>query len=214
MMQTRFLIIFFSVLLLSSLDAQAQALYVVKGDAGVITFTSRKPSGGKEFKLFNSKLPSYSKYYTYSSSGKWSAKARKSDFDNLILNTSGEYAIDPALVKAVMHVESCFNPKAISPKGAMGLMQLMPGTADRFGVNRPYRPEENIKGGVAYLKMLYDRYDGNERLAVAAYNAGEGAVDKIREVPPYKETQVYVRRVLQMKKQYSCDIEGRKISCG
>lgn len=194
--------------------ANAQSLYVLRGKGGVITFTSRKPNNGKEYKLFNSRLPAYSKYYTYSGGGKWSAKPKKTDFDSLIIDTAFDYAIDPALVKAVIHVESAFNPRAVSPKGAMGLMQLMPGTADRFGVFRPYHPEENIKGGVAYLKMLYDRYNGNERLALAAYNAGEGNVDKIMEVPPFKETQVYVRRVIQLRKQYSCDIEGKKSSCG
>src|ERR1700730_216975 len=100
------------------------------------------------------------------------------------------------LVRAVIQVESAFNPRALSPKGAMGLMQLMPATAARVGVVDPFNPGENIRGGVGYLKQLLDRYDHNEELALAAYNAGPLAVDRHgSQIPPYLETQNYVKRI-------------------
>ena len=98
-----------------------------------------------------------------------------------------------------MQVESAFNPYARSPKGAQGLMQLMPATAQQFGVRDPYNPEENVRAGVAYLRQLLDRYNNNEKLALAAYNAGPSAVDKYGEtVPPYAETRHYVAQISGM----------------
>jgi TPR repeat protein len=105
------------------------------------------------------------------------------------------YALDPNLVFAVIEAESGFNPKAVSPKGAMGVMQLMPGTADRFGVRDPFDVEDNLKGGMAYLRWLLGQFDGSVPLALAAYNAGEEAVARYGGIPPYPETQTYVRRI-------------------
>jgi soluble lytic murein transglycosylase-like protein len=119
-----------------------------------------------------------------------------SDYDTLVAEQAALHSIRPELVRAVIKVESGFNPLARSPKGAMGLMQLMPGTARDLGVNNPYDPAQNIRGGTAFLRQLLDRYDGDERLALAAYNAGPEAVDRYgRAVPPYRETQDYVRKV-------------------
>jgi len=108
-------------------------------------------------------------------------------------------------VKAVIHAESDFVPYAVSPKGALGLMQLMPATARRHGVWRVFDPRENVEGGVRYLRFLLDRYAGNVRLALAAYNAGEGAVDRYGGIPPYRETQEYLERVLAYRQAYLRD---------
>ena len=124
---------------------------------------------------------------------------RTRTFDELIGMHSKTHGVRADLVKAVMQVESGFNPRARSPKGAMGLMQLMPATAQQYHVRDPYDPAENVRGGVAYLRSLLDRYENNEQLALAAYNAGPGAVDKYgQKVPPYRETRNYVAQISQM----------------
>ncbi len=109
-----------------------------------------------------------------------------------------QYGVDAAMVKAVIAVESCYNTAALSPKGAQGLMQLIPDTAARFGVDNAFDSSENIRGGTKYLSWLMARYNGNMQKAVAAYNAGEGAVDRYQGIPPYAETQQYVQRVLSL----------------
>ncbi len=120
----------------------------------------------------------------------------RDDYDDLVVEHARLHGIRPDLVRAVIQVESGYNPSARSPKGAMGLMQLMPTTAAALGVTRPYDPEQNIRGGVAYLRQLLERYDNNEELALAAYNAGPEAVGRYgNKVPPYRETRDYVRKV-------------------
>ena len=115
---------------------------------------------------------------------------------------AAQYRLEPALLHAVISAESSYNPWAVSPKGAMGMMQLMPGTADRFGVSNPYDPVANMHGGARYLRWLLDQFN-DTRLAVAAYNAGEGAVQKYgNQIPPYRETQNYVVKVLDYYQQY------------
>lgn len=113
-----------------------------------------------------------------------------------IREISARHGVDPTLVESVIRAESAFNPTAVSRAGARGLMQLMPKTALALGVRDSFNPRENIEGGVRHLRYLLDRYPGNVALAVAAYNAGEAAVDAHRGIPPYSETQQYVQRVL------------------
>ena len=116
--------------------------------------------------------------------------------DGYILDSGRRNSVDPLLLYAIMHQESTFKARAMSPKGARGLMQLMPGTAARFGVNSIWDPKQNIEGGTRYMRFLLDMFDGDVNLALAGYNAGEGAVVKYGyRVPPYSETQEYVRRI-------------------
>ncbi len=122
-------------------------------------------------------------------------------FDALIVQAARRHGLPPALVKAVVHAESAFDPFAISRKGAVGLMQLMPATAAHVGVRDPFRPDENLLGGSLYLRHMVDRYR-NWILALAAYNAGPRAVDRHQGVPPYQETRQYVRRVLHYYRLY------------
>ena len=124
------------------------------------------------------------------------SSAVRERFEPLVREHAARQSLRPDLVRAVIQVESGFNPRATSPKGAMGLMQLMPATARELGVRDAYDPADNIRGGTTYLRQLLDRYEGNEELALAAYNAGSGAVDRYgRQVPPYQETQDYVLKV-------------------
>jgi soluble lytic murein transglycosylase-like protein len=121
---------------------------------------------------------------------------RSAQFDPMIDEHAAAQGVDPDLVRAVIQVESAFNPRAVSPKGAMGLMQLMPATAVELGVGNPFDPDQNIGGGVRYLKQLLTRYDDKVELALAAYNAGPGAVDRYGQaVPPYRETRDYVKKI-------------------
>ena len=132
---------------------------------------------------------------------KWSAhqinrKAKR--FEKTINDKSRQHRVDKDLVKAIITAESCFKIKAKSDAGAQGLMQLIPATAKRFGVRKSYNPQQNIRGGVKYLKFLKARYKGDLIKVLAAYNAGEGVVDKYKGIPPYKETKNYVKNVLKI----------------
>jgi hypothetical protein len=115
--------------------------------------------------------------------------------EKLVREAAERHQVDPALVRAVIETESNWNPSAVSRKGALGLMQLIPTTAQRFGVNDAFSPKQNVDAGVKYLKTLLERYNGNLDLALAAYNAGEGAVDRAHGVPAFRETRNYVQRV-------------------
>ena len=119
-----------------------------------------------------------------------------SKYDGIVKEMSDKYNVSFDLIKKVIHTESTFNPNAVSRSGALGLMQLMPKTAEWLGVKNPLNPRENIEGGVKYLSKMIDKYEGNVKLALAAYNAGPGNVDKFGGIPPFKETQNYVKKIL------------------
>ncbi|ASF41425.1 lytic transglycosylase [Halobacillus halophilus] len=123
-------------------------------------------------------------------------KGKDQDIEQIIKKASQHYGIDEKLIRSVVQAESNYNADAVSHAGAQGLMQLMPATAEGMGVKDPFNPEENVMGGTKYLKQMLDRYDGDSRLALAAYNAGPGNVDKYGGVPPFQETQNYVSKVL------------------
>ena len=126
-------------------------------------------------------------------------------YDGLIARAANRYGVDPALVKAIICKESRFNPRAQSEAGARGLMQMMPDTARGLGVKDPFNPEQNVTAGTRYIGQLLKRYRGNERLALAAYNAGPGNVAKYGGVPPFAETQNYVTKVNQFRHQYAAE---------
>lgn len=127
-------------------------------------------------------------------------------YDKLIARMAKAHDVEGSLIKAVMHVESEFNPYATSRKGAAGLMQLMPATAYEYGVDNVYDPAQNIEAGVLHLKYLLQRYH-SRKLAIAAYNAGQGNVDRYKGIPPYSETRSYVRKVLRYSKIYKAEFK-------
>ena len=133
--------------------------------------------------------------------GDWHERAAA--YSGLIDHAARTAAVHPALMRAVIAVESAFDPRAVSRAGAQGLMQLLPSTARRYGVGNPFDPEQNLRGGARYLSYLLKRYDNNLELTLAAYNAGEEAVERYgRHVPPYRETREYVPAVLRLYKQF------------
>lgn len=127
----------------------------------------------------------------------------RNKFDRVIQTAAQSFALDPALIKAVIHAESAFNPQAVSKVGALGLMQLMPKTAGMYAVKDPYNPKQNIMAGSQHLKYLMNKYNNRIELALAAYNAGEGNVKKYNGIPPYPETQNYIKKVKKLTKNYA-----------
>ncbi|MGB9617813.1 MAG: lytic transglycosylase domain-containing protein, partial [Desulfomonilaceae bacterium] len=143
---------------------------------------------------------------------KFSERGKPRDIDSIIADISSQFAIDPHLVRAIIKAESNYNPNAVSPKGAKGLMQLMPSTAKQLKVQRPFDPEQNIIGGVKYIKGMLASY-GSLDTALAAYNAGPAAVKKYAGIPPYRETEEYVKKVLGLYKRYKKE-PSSKIAVG
>jgi soluble lytic murein transglycosylase-like protein len=165
----------------------AAQIYALRDPNGVLVLSDKPLGEGAQ----TFALPGASAIRTTSR-----ATALPTDWDDVIDEEAAARGVRADLVRAVIQVESAFNPRARSRVGAMGLMQLMPGTAADLGVRNPWNPEENIRGGVAYLRTLLDQFNGNEELALAAYNAGPGAVTRYGyTIPPYRETRDYVKKV-------------------
>jgi soluble lytic murein transglycosylase-like protein len=180
----------FVVCLAWALPAEAQ-IYTWRDASGQLVLSNR-PRGGGGYE---------STYRAAAASRPGTAAARSpraslpTHYDELIRQHAGRHGLSPELVKAVIKAESNFNRYAVSPKGAMGLMQLMPATARELGVEDPFHPDQNIRGGVSYLAGLMARYGQNVELALAAYNAGPGAVARYGAIPPYRETRDYVKKI-------------------
>lgn len=186
----------------SSVSAYAgQTIYQFKDTNGTTLLTNKKKAEYSHLKVVkatyypDSNIHSYSNWGASEASVLPSYSRNKNAFDQLIRQAAQQHGVSEGLIKAVMHTESGFNIKARSPVGAQGLMQLMPATARRFNVSNAYDPQQNIFAGAKYLSWLLKRFNGDTRLAIAAYNAGEGNVDKYGGIPPFRETQDYVRRV-------------------
>ena len=200
----RYLVI--AVCLGSAVPARAQ-IYTWRDANGNLVLSNTRPGASAP------ELPSYRVAKAEGVRATRSALAERARaYDDLIGEHSRSQGLRPELVRAVMQVESGFNPYARSPKGAMGLMQLMPATAKQYGVRNAFNPDENVRAGVAYLRELLDRYQDNEELALAAYNAGPGAVDKHGQtVPPYRETQSYVAQINRISAARPTPMPGTSI---
>lgn len=198
-----------------SISAQADSMYIKKSNDGQILLTNRSESSGNFDKFTKTvKVTHYrnsgnntadfgSNNYNNANYGNnnygnsaASNSGNRNAYDAYILASASRHGVDPALMKAMMHSESAFNPNARSPVGAQGLMQLMPATARRFKVNNAWNPSENIEGSAKYIAWLMKRFNNNVEYAVAGYNAGEGNVDKYNGIPPFKETRNYVKSVM------------------
>ena len=184
-----------------NVEVRRGAVYKVARANGIVEYTNVRPGGG-----------AYTMMFTYIATCFACDVKSAINFATLALNldaykdevatAASEFGVDQALLRAVIHAESAFNPNAISVKGAQGLMQLMPATASDMGVASPFDPAQNIRGGARYLSALLKLFNGDERLAAAAYNSGPQNVQKYSGVPPFDETRVYVERVATLRKRY------------
>jgi soluble lytic murein transglycosylase-like protein len=189
LIQLRILLLWLAMALCGGAAQAATYGFVEDGRVSVI-FSDTQPEDSR-YVLFQKDLP-----------GQGTA-VQAGPYSGHILAAAKETRVDPALIHAVISVESGFNPSARSSAGAVGLMQLMPGTAKRYGVKNRLDPAQNIQGGARYLRDLQDMFDNNLQLVLAAYNAGEQAVAKYgNRIPPYRETAAYVPKVLQLYRKY------------
>ncbi len=198
---------------LTGLDITLRRMQAIESTFNSLSsFGMETPQSSQDFqKILDAKMPEKPKDTPFAdkifssnlASNRTSGSSGNADIDALIEQYSAKNGLDSAFVKAVIKQESGFQPKVTSHCGAMGLMQLMPATASSLGVKDAYDPEQNIAGGTKYLKGLLDRFGGDKSLALAAYNAGPNAVAKYNGIPPYKETQNYVKNIMSMYQKYS-----------
>lgn len=176
----------FTLALLAFVPSGYADIYRYIDENGVMHFTNTPTSNTQEYKLYLKERTTLSrKFYA------------TNKYDRLISDASAQTGIDSRLLKAMIKAESDFNPRAISKKGAMGLMQIMPENFKMLDLQNPFDPWQNIRAGARYFQQLYERFNGKLALSLAAYNAGPTAVDRYKRIPPYKETEEYVRRVLR-----------------
>ena len=166
-------------------------IYRYIDENGVMHFTNTPTASSGDFKLFLREGSKERRSWYYSKR-----------YDDLITKASKRHGVSFPLLKAIIRAESDFNPKAVSKKGAMGLMQIMPQNFKLLGLKDPFNPSQNINAGARYFRQLYDRFNGKLALSLAAYNAGPTAVDRYKTIPPYEETEEYVRRVLKFYYNY------------
>ncbi len=184
-----------------SAEVRRGAVYKVAKANGITEYTNIRPSGSAYQVLFTYMATCFA-CNVHSNIDWLSTPLHVDAFRDEIAAAALQFAVDPALLRAVIHAESAFNPNAVSIKGAQGLMQLMPGTASDLGVDNAFDASQNIRGGAQYLAGLLKQFNGNERMATAAYDAGPQNVQKYNGVPPFDETQVYVDRVAKLRQRY------------
>lgn len=189
------------VILLCAAMQYAQAeVYKYVDENGMINYTNVKPSGQKNVKTFS--FPCYASDTTCNQLDWENIPLNRNAFNTEIRAAAKVFTVDESLIRAIIHAESAYHADALSPRGAQGLMQLMPATQRELKVEDVFDPSSNIEGGTLYLSRLLNRFDQNVELAAAAYNAGPGAVSKYGGIPPYKETREYVRRVKILYRRY------------
>ncbi len=189
-----------ALLLVTASSAMAQ-VYKFTDENGIINYTNVKPSSSKY------KLKVIGCYGTCKRKVNWHTVALNTDsYQQLVADLAVEYELDEALLRALIHAESGFNPRATSPKGAQGLMQLMPGTQRDLGVSNAYTAEENLRGGSRYLAQMLNLFEDKTDYALAAYNAGPNAVRNYDGVPPYTETREYIRRIKILHARYRTEL--------
>ncbi|MGH7818817.1 MAG: lytic transglycosylase domain-containing protein, partial [Candidatus Binatia bacterium] len=179
------LLVLFFVMVAARESSATKVVYTKRDVAGVSHFSNVPLPGWQVFDLGTAR-PSRRSIATRG------GDPRASDYHGIIRECAERYGVEPALVKAMIRAESAFDPRAVSPKGARGLMQLMPHTARRHGVANLHDPSENIRGGVGHLRSLLDRFENDLELAIGAYNAGAGSIVRYGGLPPYRETRAYV----------------------
>lgn len=194
------------VFLLSGWSAPVEAsgtVYEYVDSKGIRNFTNLTPPSGVKARVVFKYCPACDP----ASKVDWrQIKLNRDAYNADIRRIAQAHSVDEALVRAVIHAESAFNPNALSSAGAQGLMQLMPATGRQYGVTDAWDPIQNIEGGVRYLRFLLDFFDGDTQLATAGYNAGENAVLRFSGIPPYAETQVYVQRVGVLYERYQAEL--------
>jgi len=184
---------------LSLVQVVCAQVYKFTDKDGIVHYSNVKPPGRRVVTL---SFPCYASDMKCRQISWEKVKLNTSSYAEIIDQAALSNAVDPALIRAIIHAESAFNPEAESPKGAQGLMQLIPANQKRLGISNPFLPEQNIPGGAAHLAELKQQFS-NVDYVIAAYNAGAGAVKKYKGVPPYEETREYLRRVKILYRRYT-----------